>query len=189
LTVIANAAVPPMIDDDLLTVTPAAASTTVTGSARAVSGIAPVSVRVTDSATSTNSSSVAVAADGSFIATVTALPGHPLTITATDAAGRTNTRSLGSTFGATSTALANQTVVDVNFRARRVSTNGTVTLTTGGSVYAAAVPVTNKLLVWRQPDLTTAPQVITTGTGNVFDAVISGGWIYISGDRFGTINL
>jgi hypothetical protein len=154
-----------------------------------VRGIVPVTVRVTDTVTSATSPVVTVGANGSFTAIVTALPGHPLTITATDAAGRTNTRSLGGTYGATSTALANQSVVDVNFRARRVSTNGTVTLTTGGSIWNSGVPATSKLLVYRTPDLSTTPQIITTGNGAVYDAVISGGTIYMSGDRFGTINL
>jgi len=131
-----------------------------------------------------------VNADGSFSATVTAIPGQRLTITATDVVGRATLRSLGSTYGTTSSYLSNPAVAsnDLNYRARRIASDGSVTVVGSGSLYGAAVPTSNKLLFFRQ-SAPGVPQVATFAGGGVQDVKVSAGWAYVTGDRLGTIDL
>jgi len=190
LTSIANAAVPPMLDQTLLTTIAAAGSTNVTGAAGALTGVAPVTARITDTTTSTSSPVVSVNANGSFSATVTSLPGHGISLTATDVAGRVATRDLGPSYGSTNSTLANQVVAnDAAYRARRISSSGAFTAVTTGAVWGTTTPIANKMLLFKQADVSATPTVITTGVGGIYDVAVSGGYAYLAGNRFGVINL
>jgi hypothetical protein len=189
LTAISNVAVPPMVNESLLTVTPTATSTTVTGAPQAVSGIVPVTARVTNIATATSSPAVTVNGDGSFSATVNAVPGQPLTMSAIDVAGRMTTRNLAGTYGATTTRLANQIAAnDGNFRARRVASDANMTLVSSGTLTSGDT-LSSRFLLFRQPNASEPPQIVTAGAGDIRDIEISSGYAFIAGTRFGTINL
>src|SRR6185295_14027052 len=51
VTAVSNVGVPPMINESLITVTPAATSATVTGTPNAISGIRPITLVVRDTVT------------------------------------------------------------------------------------------------------------------------------------------
>ena len=193
LNSVANVATPPMLNESLLTITPVATTTTVTGAARSLTGITPVAVQLKNTATNATSTSVNTYADGSFDSTVAATPGQPLTAIATDAAGRTNTRSIGRTWGATKKYLANPATVsnDQNYRARRVASDGNYTLVTTGSLWGAGAAGTRSgnMLLFRQPNASEPAQIVSSGVGGVYDVDINSGYAYVGGDRFGTINL
>jgi hypothetical protein len=191
LTAIANVAVPPMLNQSLLTITPAAATTTVQGSVQALTGIAPITVVLKNTATNVTSTPVTVNPDGSWTATVSATPGQPITVTATDPAGRITIRSLGSTFGTTNTQLQNPAVAssDASYRARRVTSDGTFTAVTTGSVFGTVGNRSANLLLHKVADASDAPQVLTESIGGIYDVVINGGYLYLVGDRLATINL
>ena len=188
VTAVANVALPPMLNESLLTITPAATETTVTGSVQALTGIAPLTVRIINDATSAGGVAVNVGANGAFSAAVAATPGQPLSLQATDAAGRVTVRKLGSTFGATTTLPANQSVsgVDQNFTARRIATDGSFTFASTGSSFATPLPTSTNLMLFRpgQPSA-----VVPTSGGLVSDVEISGGFAYVGGDRLFTLQL
>jgi hypothetical protein len=188
LTAVRNVALPPMLDDSQVTVSPAATETTVTGAAQALTGIAPLTVQLLNDATGTAGSSVAVNASGAFSVSVAATPGQPLSLKAVDAAGRIAVRKLGVSFGVTTTHAANQSVsgVDYNFNARRVASDGNFTFTSTGSYFATPLPTTTNLLLFRPGSATT---VVPTSGGLVSDVEISGGFAFVGGDRLGTIQL
>jgi hypothetical protein len=189
VTAVANVAVPPMLNESLLTVSPAATTTTVTGSAQALTGIAPISVQIVNDATATAGTAASVSSDGSFTASVAATPGQALSLKATDAAGRVSVRKLGTTFGVTTTFAANQSVtsVDVNYTARRLATDGTFTFASTGSTYATPLGTSANMLLFR-PGLATA--LVPTGAGAITDVKISGGFAYFAGtNMLATIQL
>jgi hypothetical protein len=190
ITGIVNASVPPMLDDSLLTITPNGSSTTVAGAANALTGIAPVRATLTDTATGATSTPTPANSGGSFSATVTALPSHALSISATDAAARSTTHNLASTFGTTYTKVANQVVAnDANYRARRVTSNGSMTFVSSGSTFGSGATTSSVLLLFKQPDATSPPQIVNSGVGAVNDVRINAGYLYYVGSRFGVINL
>ncbi|MGZ4778145.1 MAG: hypothetical protein ACXV5L_03055, partial [Thermoanaerobaculia bacterium] len=190
LTSVANVATPPMLKESLVTVTPSSAATTVSGAAQALTGIAPITVQIANNTTSTSSSSTTVNADGSFVATITALPGNQLSVVATDAAGRTSTRRLGSTFGTTTTAIANQTAAnDVSYRARRVASDGAVTILSTGSTFIGGMPVSGRLLLFRQSAPADPPTALSPADGGLYDVQLNSGYAYLAGDRLATVSL
>ncbi len=192
LTSIANVAMPPMLDLSLLTIEPAATQTTVTGAADALTGITPITVRITNTATGVSSPAATVSADGSFALTVDAQPGQPISITATDGAGRVTQRGLGSTHGVVSTFVANPSVAsnDAGYRARRIASDGTNTVATTGSLWGAGQPTSDKMLFFPQPGAADqSVKVKALPIGGIQDVKISGGFAYVAADRFATIDL
>ncbi|HVS32818.1 MAG TPA: Ig-like domain-containing protein [Thermoanaerobaculia bacterium] len=191
LTAVANVALPPMLDESKLTMTPAAASTTVTGAAQALTGITPITTRVDNVTTGAASPAAPVNPDGSFSATVAAIPGQALVLAATDVAGRVSTRKLPPAFGSTTTHVANQVVLnDPGYRARRIASDGNVSVASTGSRSGSGLgSLSSRMYLFRQPDASEPPQIITTTAGGVQDVEISSGYLYIAGDRLGTINL
>jgi hypothetical protein len=191
ITSIVNAAVPPVLNELRLTITPAASSTTVAGAAETLAGVSPMTTQITNDVTSAASFVTPVNANGSFTAVVDAQPGQPLTLRATDVAGRTTTRSLGATHGTTTSQIANPSVAlnDTNFRARRVASDGTVSLVGTGSLWSSGTPASNKLILFAQPNATAAPQILTYNGGAVQDLDVRSGYAFVAGDRLGTINL
>ena len=188
VTAVARAAVPPMLNESLLTIAPAATETTVAGAAQALTGITPITVRAVNDATGAAGTAAAVNADGSFSVAVAATPGQPLSLKATDAAGRVSVRKLGSTFGVTTTHAANQSVasIEANYNARRLATDGSFTFASSGSTYATPLNTSSNLLLFRPGTATT---VVPFSGGAVSDVEISGGFAFFAGDRLGTIQL
>ncbi|HET8798224.1 MAG TPA: Ig-like domain-containing protein [Thermoanaerobaculia bacterium] len=192
LTAVAQLGAPPMIDDTVIAVTPATSSTTVTGAAFSISGIAPIVVQLVNDVTAAVSAPAPVAANGSFSATISATPGQRLTLRAIDAAGRMTVRALGSTYGTTATRLANPTVAggDGNYRARRVNTDGTNIVVTTGSTWGASVPVADKLVVFPRPGAADqSVKVKSTGVGGLHDARVVNGFVYFVADRLAVLDL
>jgi hypothetical protein len=191
LTAVANVALPPMLDESKLTMTPAAASTTVTGTAQALTGITPITTRVDNVTTGAASPAASVNPDGSFSATVAAVPGQALALAASDLAGRVSTRKLPVVYGSTTTHVANQVVVnDPAYRARRIASDGNISVASSGSLFGSGLgSLSSRMYLFRQPDASEPPQIISTTAGGVHDVEISSGYLYIAGDRLGTINL
>jgi hypothetical protein len=191
LTSVANVALPPMLDESKLTITPAATDTIVTGSAQALTGIAPITARINNVATGSTSPPAAVNANGSFGATVPAQPGQTLSIAATDAAGRVTTRALPPTHGAITTHLANQIVTgDSAFHARSMASDGSISVASGGSYANSGFSTAaTRGFLFRQPNASEAPRVVDLGTGGVHDVEIGSGYLYVAGGRFGVVNL
>jgi hypothetical protein len=110
-------------------------------------------------------------------------------MSAIDVAGRMTTRNLAGTYGATTTRLANQIAAnDGNFRARRVVSDANVTLVSSGTLTSGDT-LSSKLLLFRQPNASEPPQIVTASAGDIRDIEISSGYAFIAGSRFGTINL
>jgi hypothetical protein len=191
LTAIANVGVPPIFNERLVTITPAATATTVQGAASSLTGIAPITVALRNTSTGVTSTPVTVAADGSWTATVAAIPGASLSVIATDVTGRTTTRTLPTTYGVTTTYIANPTTAanDTNYRSRRVSSDGTTTAVTTGSLFGNSTPRADRLLLYKSATPNDPPVVNGSGYGGITDLVINGGYMYVAGDRFATVNL
>ncbi|MEO8037027.1 MAG: hypothetical protein ABI837_21550, partial [Acidobacteriota bacterium] len=189
LAAVANVATPPMINETLWSITPAATATTVSGSSASVTGIMPITVQLKNSVTNATSSIVNVGSDGSWTATVATVAGQALTMTATDAAGRASTRALGTTYGATKTYLANMVTGGTDsYRARRTVSDGNYTVTTTGSLFGGS-PRADRVLLFPTASTTGVAQLVSSGVGGIQDVQISNGYLYMAGDRFGSINL
>ena len=78
---------------------------------------------------------------------------------------------------------------DANYRARRVTSDGTFTAVTTGSVFGTPGNRSSNLLLHKVGDASDAPVVLNESLGGIYDVVMSGGYLYIAGDRLGTINL
>ncbi|HEX6177028.1 MAG TPA: hypothetical protein VF057_01615, partial [Thermoanaerobaculia bacterium] len=190
LTAVSNVVLPPMIERPRISLTPAATTTAVSGASDAVSGIGALTVRIRNEATQATSSPVAVSGNGSFSATVTAVPGESLSIIASDAAGRTATRSLGRTFGAVTTYVTNpSTSGDGNFRARRVVADENIAVVTTGHLVGAARTISARMHLFAQPNASATPSIVSASSGNIRDVEIAGGFGFVAADRMSTINL
>jgi hypothetical protein len=187
VTAIANVALPPMLNESLLTVTPALTATTVTGAALAATGIAPLTAHVTNTVTSVPSPSVTVNANGSFTATVAATPAQKLTVTITDAAGRTTTRDLTPMHGVVTSVVTNPvTAADGNFRARRIVSDGTNTVAMTGSFYGTAIGGSARYMLHRKGQ---SPQYFFSNSGALNDVVFANGYAFFAAERIATVNL
>jgi len=191
LTAVANVALPPMFDETLMKITPTLTASTVAGGIESITGIAPLTVRITNTDTGASSASVSVNADGSFVATVAAAPGVRLAVSATDGGGRVSTRNLAPVYGPTKTWVANPSAAagDGSFKARRVVSNGTVNVVSTSMVRAYGVS-SDKLLFY--PPQSAASQAVTvkaSGIGGVRDMRIAGNLLLVAADRIGVIDL
>jgi hypothetical protein len=190
LTSVANAAIPPMLDESKLTVSPAASTADVAGTLDAVSGIKPLTVQITNLTTSVGGQSVSANADGSFTASVAATPGQLLSIKVSDSAGRTTTRSLGTNYGPITTQLASPAAAsDGNYRARRIGSDGRHSVVTSGSIWGTSEPVSAQLFIFPEPGSAEQPKLMNPGVGGIQDVQISRGYAFVVGDRLATINL
>jgi len=185
LVVIQNAATPPDIDTEMISLAAAAGSTTVTGGVRAIGGVGTTTVKLTNTKSGASVSGIAVASNGSFSGSITSNPGDTLTITATDAANRTSTRPLGTApfFNVTSDFRASKD--NDGMLARRVLTDGTRT---------AVLPARhiswypgNSGYSWLHAS--GALTLFTGGTGVIQDAAISGKWVYSACDRLTSFDI
>jgi hypothetical protein len=130
IAVINGVAAPPIVDLSRITVA-RGTQATASGSAGAITGAAtPITVQVKNTTSNVTGSSVTVAADGSFSATVAGSSGDALSLIATDAVSATNTISLGVVpFGTVVSAPTQANANDSNFRSRRIGVEGNTLVT------------------------------------------------------------
>jgi hypothetical protein len=130
---------------------------------------------------------------GSFTATLTAKAGHQISLTATDSANRSATRSIGAVpFVTTIRNDAAFISADPAFQARRVAVDGSSWIVTNGSLSGAHINGgSSRALLFRQPDASAPPQIITfdTTAGTIEDLTTRNGFAFVAGDRLATINL
>jgi hypothetical protein len=188
LVVIQNVATPPSIHLSLISMTPSnGTSATVSGGAHAIGGSGALTIAVKNVTTGAVISGVAVNADGSFTTSITAKSGEPLTISATDGASRTSTRSIGPVPFFTVVKEYRATRDDDNgMTATHLITDGTNTVATT-STNAGFVNGADKSLMLLSGS-TTATQ-FTAGIGTINDAVLKGTWAYFAGERLTTVDL
>jgi hypothetical protein len=131
IAVISNVAAPPIVDPARITVVRGSA-VTVSGSVGAVTGAAtPITVQIKDTTSGVMGSSVTVAADGSFSATVAGAAGDAISLVAADAVSATNTVSVGVVpFGTVLSVPTQANANDSGFRSRRIAVDGNTLVTT-----------------------------------------------------------
>jgi len=188
LVVIQNATAPPDVRPGLIAVTTAnGTSASVIGSVHSIGAAGAATIAVTDTVTGATISGVAVNSDGSFSTSITAKSGEPLTLTATDGAGRTSTRSIGAVpfFAVTNEVRATRDD-DAAMQARRVATDGTNSVTTTATAngfYSGS----DKALFFLNGS-TTGTQ-FTAGSGTINDVTIRGNWAYFASDTLSTVDM
>ena len=189
LSVIADLATPPTVKTSLITITTNGAGTaTVTGAAQSIAGLGPLSAEVRN-VDGGGSSSASVAANGSFSIDIAAEPGHVLTLTATDGAGRAaGPIVLGEVpFGDNAISIPiTPAMSDGNFRARTIAAEGQYLAVAGqhqsaGSERFVVFDVTS--------GVPTYVRTVATGVSSLRDITISGGWAYAVGDQLSITNL
>lgn len=194
LAFVANAAVPPMIDEkNIVLTTDGSTTATIAAGASAVSGLAPLTVVARNTVTNAVSSTQTIV-NGAFTATVAAVPGQRLELKATDRHGRVSIRSLGQVPFAnlvhSELATYVQALNDASFRARRVTTDGTRTIVSTGSTFAG-VPRADKILVYQQTSPTATPSLlaVNTASGGIDQVVLKGDYAYTASNQIAAINL
>lgn len=191
LMVVSDVAAPPDIDRTLVSVVAnGAGEVVVSGAARAAGGKAPLTVSVRNE-NSGGSIARPVNDDGSFTVPVAASRGHQLTLTATDASGRSHTAAAGPVpFAQIAFAARATRSDDASFFGRRVAVDGTIAIVSGGTVYGALPASSSRALLFRQPNASEAPAVALDdfGIGNVADLESRGGYAYAAADRLAILD-
>jgi hypothetical protein len=179
---------PPLIDTSRITLSPSGSMVIVAGAARAVTGTGSLTVEVKNAATQ---AAMTVNADssGRFSASLPASAGDVITVSAADGSGRiAGPVSVGAVpFGDSTNVQRIVIAGDDAFRSRTIKIEGSL-LAIGG--HATNGARSDKLVTY---DLTTpsAPlqtQVVSTGYA-ISDIELTGGWAYVAGDRFLTVDL
>jgi len=191
ISVIADVVAPPAINLALITLTRATGGATVTGSARAIGGQGPMTVGVTNRTTGTTVNGIAVAADGSFSASVTGSSGDVIAVSAVDAtsrvAGPVNVGSIpyGSTVITKPISLGMQNN-DAAFRARLMEVEGSTLVVTSWegarSDKVLRFDISNPL----------APQYVGTTAANnnyIWDLALKNGYAYVASDDLRVVNM
>ncbi|HVR39041.1 MAG TPA: Ig-like domain-containing protein, partial [Thermoanaerobaculia bacterium] len=191
ISVISEVGAPPVIDASLITITSTTSTTaTITGSVRAVTGRAPITAELRNTSTNASTPNIAIAANGSFTATLAAKPGEVVSIIATDVAGRVAGPLIlgGVPFGTTTTAvLIPPPQVDGGFRARTLATENSLLAVTGrGNEYGGSEGVV--LFNIANPAAPAYLRTVTAGLGAVNDLEINNGWGFVAGGDFCTFN-
>ncbi|MGZ7081393.1 MAG: hypothetical protein ACXVJT_18430, partial [Thermoanaerobaculia bacterium] len=193
LAVIDSLATAPLIDRTLIINASANGGTmaTVTGSAKAILGLAPVTIEVHNVTTGATISGLSVASDGSFQALITGSPGNALTIKATDTVGRVSgPLSIGTVpFGSqTHITTITPAMTDANFLARNVATAGNY-LAVGS--YPTGNGSSDKIVLFDVTDRANPvyKRTVTTGAGALRDMAIVNGYLVFGADRLGTLDL
>lgn len=193
LVVIDPVAAPPHVTVSSVTVNAMDASTASVSGAPLATSPATTSVRLTNLKTAT-SVTVAASARGAFSGSIGARAGERLRITARDRSGREETRDVGAVPFAkvtSSESIAPLRAVDVAYLARRVSSDGTATLLTTGTIYGRNLGGSNRALLFRQPDASAPAEIVTLDAlpNPVLDEVVAGGYGYVAGPSLAAINL
>jgi len=188
LVVIQNVTAPPDVRPGLIAVTTTnGTSAAVAGAPHAIGPVGAATIAITDTVTGATISGVPVNGDGSFNASITAKSGEPLTLTATDGAGRTSTRSIGTVpfFAVTNEVRATRDD-DAGMQARRVATDGTNTVTTTATANGFYGGSGNALFFLN--GATTGTQ-FTAGVNTINDVTMRGTWAYFASDRLSTVDM
>ncbi len=184
LAVIQNVATGPMVEPSRLAVAPQSATlATVSGSASAVFGLAPLTVAVKNVTTGATVSGTAVAADGSFSVLIPAALSQSLAVQATDKIGRkSGWLPAGSVpFGTSVDTYRIDSVLTgqpgVPYLPRLLATDGRW-LIVGG--YADGN--STKLLVYdvNNPGLPQLQRVVALNDGSINNLAIRDGWAYVA---------
>ncbi|HVT45346.1 MAG TPA: Ig-like domain-containing protein [Thermoanaerobaculia bacterium] len=151
----------------------------VAGSASSITGEAPLTVDLRNTATGTVVSGVAVAADGSFTSLIPGSPGNPIELTATNGAGISNGPvAIGAIpFGSSTTTISMAPLTDSNFRARRLAVDGNLMAVAprganeagGNSSRIAFFDITD-------PASPVFSRVATFGTSTIWDVQLRDKW-------------
>jgi|GEM_PF-1174599 len=192
IVTISNVVAPPQIDTNAITIT--AASTTsasITGAVRAVTGQAPLVVELKNVTANTTNGNIAVAADGSFTATISARPGDVLTIKATDKDGRvTGPLQLGSVpFGSAATSIfITPAQTDGSFRARTLASEGNILVATG---WGEDQGQSDKVVIYdiSNPASPQFKRSVAGGNNVTYQMEIHNGWAFIASYDFCTLNV
>jgi len=181
IVVIQNLAGPPVVYPSLITVTPASGTTaTIAGAARSISGVAPLTVEVKNTRSGASISGQPVAGDGSFSILLPASVGDPITVEATDQAGRKSGAidvgivPFGSAVTMTPIIPA---ISEGGYHARTIAAEGT-NLIVGG--YGDGGSTKAILFDTSDPSAPVYKRTITLGNGAVNDVTISNGFAYIA---------
>ena len=183
----------PVIRTDRISLALSGANVVVTGASRAVTGGSPT-VTIVDTATNAAVTNLPVNADGSFSATLPAVSGDPITLTATNFKSN-GPVSLGLVpFGGSPVSMSvSNPNNDALWRARMVRTEG-------NNLVLASFPAdginnedlgnSNKIVLFdiSNPAAPVQKRVISTVT-RILNVQIANGWAYVAGERFGTVNL
>jgi hypothetical protein len=180
--------VAPDIKPALISLTATASGATIAGSAHAIGGNGTTTLGITDTTTGASVSGIAVNADGSFSTSVVAKQGDKLSLTATDAAGRTSTRTLGvAPFFNVATDVRATRDDDGGMVARHVLTDGTNTVISTATNFGYAGGSGNVELYLGSP--TATPVLFGATGGAINDIFLRGTWLYVGGDSFSTLDL
>jgi hypothetical protein len=163
---------------------------TVSGPPQTITGNAPITYELTNTATASKISAV-VPADGSFSGMLPAVSSDPMTIKATDAFGRVaGPYSLGTVpFGSPTIDIAiTPAMTDTAFYTRNVAT-------AGNWLAVSSLPTDNgssdKLVLFDVTDRRTPvyKRTLASGSGAVRDVAMTDGWLFFVSDRLGVVNL
>ncbi|HEV2719297.1 MAG TPA: hypothetical protein VG323_04700, partial [Thermoanaerobaculia bacterium] len=185
-----NVAIPPTANVGQISVIRTVTGARVTGTAGAIGGAAPVSLKIHDesNASVADTTGVVVNADGSFTATIGAGPGDVLDVTATDGSARTSiATAVGSVpLGSGTTVLLTVTpAADSAFHTRRIASDGTYAVL---QTHPANGFDSKRLLVYSPAGGT--PQLSQAVTMSVVtrDVVVRNGLAYVA-DASNNINV
>jgi hypothetical protein len=191
VSVVADVSVPPTLTTARIQVARSAAGGVITGTAGAVAGQGPFTLSLTNLGTNVTTGGIAVAADGSFSATLAdAVPGHAITARAVDAAGRSSsTYALGEVpFGSSVVALHVSQAMQLNdatFRPRLMAIEGNTMVVTSWEGARS-----DKVLRFNIGN-PSAPQFVdslATNNDYVWDLVLRNGYAFIGGDDVRVVN-
>ena len=182
IAVINSVAAPPIVDLSRVTILRGAAAT-VSGSAGAISGAAtPITAQVKNTTMNVIGSSVTVAPDGSFTATVAGTSGDSLSLIVTDALSATTTISIGIIpFGSVVQVPTISPAGDNSFRARRMAIEGT---TLAAVNYPTGGTDTNKMLIFDISGATPVLSQTISVPNNTRDVAVKNGVAYVTGGNF-----
>jgi hypothetical protein len=194
ISVVAAVAAPPTIVQSLVRIAQGAGGAVVTGAARAVAGEGTAfTVSLTDTVAGTTTSGIAVAADGSFSATLpaSATPGHPIVAQALDGAGRASSKYLlgqvpfGSSVVTRHVTMAMQNN-DSSFRSRLLRVEEDLLVV---SSYEGAR--SDKVLRFDISNPLAPSHVDTTPAVNgfIYDIALKDGYVYVAADDLRLIDM
>jgi len=190
IAVIQNIATSPFVYPSLIGITATSGTTaTVTGVARSVTGVTPLTVEVKDTATGASLAGQTVASDGSFSVLIPAAAGEQITVEATDPSGRKSGAIVVGTvpFGSGVTNFPiTGSISEPNFHARTLATDGTTLIVggyaDGGSTKVLLFDVTN-------PALPVYKRTVTLNDGAVNSIAISKGFAFIGANDIMLLDL
>ncbi|HEY6212155.1 MAG TPA: hypothetical protein VIW45_07710, partial [Vicinamibacterales bacterium] len=187
---VARLPIAPQIDRSRITLARQTPNVSVTGTAMAITGAAPITVTVTNRTTGATATGFAVAGDGSFTASIAASPADAIAVTAFDVAGRSSALTDVGTAPFGTSVLFSSWSMSSSYRARIVRTDGTYL---GVTSWWADAGHTSQVAVFDISANPAAPQfkyVINNGAaGDVYDLEVAGGYAYLAAGDFCTLNL